>query len=65
LRSSCLQIIDGSKEKSKNKNEGKTRKKTLVVIGYLMERRGYWKLKEETLDSAVRELALEEAIDLS
>ena len=65
MYSSCLQITDGSKERNKDKNEGKTRKKTLAAIEYLMERRGYWKLKEETLDSAVRELALEEAMDLS
>jgi hypothetical protein len=45
--------------------EGKTRKNTLAAIGYLMERRGYWELKEGALDSVVRKRALEEAMDLS
>jgi hypothetical protein len=39
-------------------------KKTLAAIGYLMERRGYWKVKEEALDTAVWKLVLEEAMDL-
>ena len=29
-----------------------------------MEKRGYWKVKEEALDSDVRKLVLEEAMDL-
>jgi hypothetical protein len=58
LHSICLQITDRSKERKKDKNEGKTRKITVVTIGYLVERRGYWKLKEEAQDNAVWEVAL-------
>jgi cobalamin biosynthesis Mg chelatase CobN len=35
------------------------------LLDYFKEKRGYWKLKEETLDRILEELASEEAMDVS
>jgi hypothetical protein len=44
---------------------GKRGRRRKQLLGDLKEKRGYWKLKEEALDRTYRELALEEATDLS
>jgi hypothetical protein len=41
------------RDRRKASSYGQTRKNTSAAIGYLDEMRGFWKLKEEALDSTL------------
>jgi hypothetical protein len=57
-------VIEGKLE-GRIKMTGRRGRRRKQILDDLKEKIGYWKLNEEALDRTYRELALEEATDLS
>ena len=57
-------LIAGKTER-RNEVTGRKGRRRKQLLNDLKEKRGFWKLKDETLVALCGQLALEEAVDLS